>query len=67
MSEIWNEFKWLITTLMVLIVLAIIALIVLRCTGVIGPNSKFAQRKAQKVAASQIQTPIGEPEVSNGN
>lgn len=74
MGEIWSEFKWLITTGIVLFVLAIIAIIVLRCTGVIGPNGMLEKNRAAKVALAQQQASsgavqtnpvVGEAEVSN--
>jgi ABC-type transport system involved in cytochrome bd biosynthesis fused ATPase/permease subunit len=74
MENIWSEFKWLITTGIVLFVLAIIAVIVLRCTGVIGPNSMLEKKRAAKAALAQQQTSssvaqtnpvVGEAEVSN--
>lgn len=77
MESIWSEFKWLITTGIVLFVLAIIAVIVLRCTGVIGPNGALERKRAAKTALAQQQasssatqgTPVvGEAEVpANGN
>lgn len=77
MERIWSEFKWLITTGIVLFVLAIIAVIVLRCTGVIGPNGTLPKARAAKVALAQQQasssatqgTPIvGEAEIpANGD
>lgn len=74
MENVWSEFKWLITTGIVLFVLAIIAVIVLRCTGVIGPNSMLAKKNAAKVAlaqqqassgATQANPAVGEAEVAN--
>lgn len=74
MEGIWSEFKWLITTGIVLFVLAIIAIIVLRCTGVIGPNGMLEKKRAAEAAlaqqqasssAAQTNPAVGEAEVSN--
>lgn len=64
MENIWSEFKWLITTGIVLFVLAIIAIIVLRCTGVIGPNGMLEKKRAAKAALAQQQASSGTAQTS---
>jgi hypothetical protein len=42
MDKIWSEFKWLIGAIIAILIIALIAVIVLKCTGVIGKDGKVA-------------------------
>lgn len=56
MDKIWSEFKWLITTVIVLLVLCVIALVVLKCTGVIGgKDAAITLNHNADIAAQAVQ------------